>query len=89
MSGLTRTEICAVRPLRRRDLRQQIEFGLGLDIDAENAFVDRQRQFAVRLAEAGEHDLVGGIPASRARFSSPPDTTSAPAPNLASVLMTA
>ena len=40
------------------DLRQQIEFGFGFDIDAENAFVDRQRQFARRLAQTGEHDLV-------------------------------
>ena len=78
-----------MRPLRRGDLRQQIELGLGFDIDAENAFVDREREFARRLADAGEHDLVGGMPASRARFSSPPETTSAPAPSLASVAITA
>ena len=32
--------------------------------------------------------LLGGIPAASARFNSPPDTTSAPAPSFASVRST-
>jgi hypothetical protein len=49
-----------VRPpaLRRCDLRQQCELRLGLDVDAENAFVDRQRELGRGLADAGEHDLL-------------------------------
>ena len=37
--------------LRRRNLRQQFKFRLGLDIDAENTLVDRERQFARGLAQ--------------------------------------
>ena len=33
--------------------------------------------------------LSGGMPAARARLSSPPETTSAPAPSFASVAITA
>ena len=33
--------------------------------------------------------LSAGMPAARARFNSPPDTTSAPAPSLAKVRITA
>ena len=58
--------MCAARPLADRDRRQQFELGLRFDIDAENAFVDREREFARGLADAGEHDLVGGH-AGRAR----------------------
>ena len=44
--------------MRGRDRRQQLELRLGFDIDAENALVDRERQLARGLADAGEHDLV-------------------------------
>ena len=52
--------------------------------------IDRERQLARGLADAGEHDLArGGTPARRARNSSPSETTSAPAPSCASVAITA
>ena len=35
-------------PLRRRDLRQQLELGLGFDIDAEDAGVDRRGELVAR-----------------------------------------
>ena len=65
------------------------ELGFGFDIDAKNAFIDSERELRRRLADAGKHDFSGGMPAARARLSSPPETTSAPAPRSASVLMTA
>ena len=40
------------------DRGQQFELALGLDVDAENPFVDRERELARGLADAGEHDLV-------------------------------
>ena len=39
---------------------EPVEFAVGFDIDAEDALVDRQREFGVGLADTGEHDLVGG-----------------------------
>ena len=39
------------------DRGQQFQLGLGFDVDAEDAFVDRKRHFARSLADAGEHDL--------------------------------
>ena len=47
-----------MRPLPRGDRRQQLELGLGFDVDAEDAFIDRERELARGLADAGEHDLV-------------------------------
>ena len=47
-------------PLRCGDVGQAVEFRFGFDIDAENAGIDGEREFAVGLADAGEHDLVGG-----------------------------
>ena len=69
--------------------RQQFELGLGFDIDAENIGGQRRAQFGFGLADAGEQDLVRAecrrpAPASTRR----PDTTSAPAPSLASVRST-
>ena len=40
------------------DLGKQFQLGLGLDVDAKNALLDRERQFVCGLADAGEHDLV-------------------------------
>ena len=71
-----------------RELREQFQFGLGFDVDAENVGGERGAQFGPGLADAGEKILFGGIPAASARFNSPPDTTSAPAPSLASVRST-
>ena len=47
-----------MRPLARGDRRQQLELGLGFDVDAEDAFIDGERELGRRLADAGEHDLV-------------------------------
>ena len=38
--------------------RQQFEFGLGFDVDAENVGGKRRAQFGLGLADAGEQDLV-------------------------------
>ena len=40
------------------DRREEFKLRLGFDIDAQNVLVDGERQFARRLADAGEHDLV-------------------------------
>ena len=52
--------------LARGDLRQQFEFRLGLDIDAQDALVHRCGEFVRRLADARKHDL-GRRNAGRAR----------------------
>ena len=57
-SGLTRTEIRAVLPGLDRELRQQFEFGLGFDVDAEDVGGQRRAQLGLGLADAGEQDLV-------------------------------
>ncbi len=57
-SGLTRTEIRAVRPLLAGEPRQQFEFGLGFDVDAEDVGRQRRAQFGFGLADAGEQDLL-------------------------------
>ena len=52
--------------------------------------VDRERELARGLADAGEHDLLRRqCRRARARMSSPSETTSAPAPSRASVAITA
>ena len=79
-----------MRALPRGDRGQERELGLGFDVDAEDAFIDGERELARRLADAGEHDLFPPeCRQPRARLSSPSETTSAPAPSLASVLITA
>ena len=71
-----------------RQPRQQFQFRLGFDVDAEDILRQRRAQFRFGLADAGEQDLVCGMPAASARFNSPPETTSAPAPSFASVRST-
>ena len=44
--------------LARGDRRQQFQLGFGFDVDAENVFVERKREFVRGLADAGEHDLL-------------------------------
>ncbi len=44
---------------RRCDLGQGLELGLGFDVEAADAFVEPERHFGARLADAGEDDLVG------------------------------
>ena len=45
--------------LGRSDRRQQVEFRFRFNVDAENTFVDRERELARGLAQPREHDLVG------------------------------
>ena len=58
MSGLTRIEISIGAALGGGDRGQQFELRFGFDVDAQDALVDRLRQLAHGLADAGEHDLV-------------------------------
>ena len=88
-SGLTRTEIVRGAALAGGDRRQQLELRLGLDVDAEDALVERERKLGAVLPTPENMILSGGTPAASARLSSPSDTTSAPAPSLASVAITA
>ena len=53
--------------LARRDRRKHLQFRFGFDIDAEDVFIDGEREFGRGLADAGEHDLVGGHAGERAR----------------------
>ena len=46
------------RALSGRYGGEPIELAVGLDVDAEDVLIDRQREFGVGLADAGEHDLV-------------------------------
>ena len=62
----------AVAALAGRDRGQKFELRFGLDVDAENAVVDGEREFALGLAHAGEHDLLrrnaGGAGAQQFAF---------------------
>ena len=57
--GIDANGNCRDAALGGGDRGQQFELRLGFDIDAENVLVDRQRQFLLSLADAGEHDLAG------------------------------
>ena len=48
------------RSLRRSDLAQQSKLGLGLDVESEDAFLQREGHLLAGLADAGEHDLLRG-----------------------------
>ena len=71
---------CGLAP-RKSDLRNALQLRLGFDVEAENAVVERQGDFPLGLADAGEGDaLAAERSAARARRNSPSDTTSMPAP---------
>ena len=44
--------------LAGRDRGQELKLRLGFDVDAEDALIDRKRELARSLADAGKHDLV-------------------------------
>ncbi len=46
-------------PLAHGERRDERELRLGLDIDAEDPFVEGERELGRGLADAGEHDLAG------------------------------
>ena len=58
-SGLTRSATCAVVPEALRHLAQRLELRLALDVEAEDALLERVGHLLARLADAGEDDLVG------------------------------
>jgi len=66
-------------PILLRDAREAVEFGHRFDVELEDAAREAEAHLVLGLADAGEHDAVGGTPASIAFISSPPETTSAPA----------
>ena len=55
-----RNETWAVEPGHRGPCRDGFEFRLGFDVEAEDAGGERQIDLGDGLANAGEHDLVGG-----------------------------
>ena len=72
------------------DRGEQFKLRFGFDVDAENALFDRELKLSSAVLPTPENMILpGGIPAARARKSSPPETTSAPAPSRASVAITA
>ena len=40
------------------DRGEELKLGFGFDVDAENALLDRKREFACGLADTGEHGLL-------------------------------
>ena len=58
MSGIDAQRDMGGAALLLRDRGQQFELRLGLHVDAQDAFVDRERKLVRGLADAGEHDLV-------------------------------
>ena len=56
-SGLMRSETGAVLPSADGARRQQLQFRLGFDVEAEDAGREREIHLARRLADAGEQDL--------------------------------
>ena len=57
-SGLTRSATRAVRPLAVATGRKGREFGLRLDVEAEDVLVESERDLAFRLADTRERDAV-------------------------------
>ena len=89
MSGLTRTEMLATRPLPA-----------AIDASSSSSASDSTLTQRIPSSTASASSravlpmpenmiLSGGMPAARARLSSPSETTSAPAPSFASVRTTA
>ena len=88
-SGLTRMAIRGGLAARNSDLRNALQLRLGFDVETEDAVVEREGDFALGLADAGEGDALAGNLGRRARRNSPSDTTSMPAPRPASRVSTA
>ena len=89
MSGLTRTETCAVRPFDAAIDDRKCSSGSDSTLMQRMPSSSASASSASVLPIPENMILSAGTPAARARFNSPPDTTSAPAPSLASVLTTA
>ena len=77
------------RPLRDGDRRERLQFGLGLDVEAQDA-LGKASSISARVLPTPEKTIFSpGTPAARARRNSPSLTTSMPAPSRASVASTA
>ena len=71
-----------------RHLVEGAQLALGLHVEHENLGLQRLAHLVTGLAHTREDDLAGGTPARSARYSSPPETISAPAPARAKVEIT-
>ena len=66
-SGLTRIETGASRPIDDRDLRQGLELGLALDVEAEDAGLEAPRAISARVLPTPENTIRSGGDAGRER----------------------
>ncbi len=87
-SGLTRTEMGAVRPASCASDDSSASSGSDSMLMQRMSSASASRSSAAVLPTPENTILFAGMPAARARFNSPPDTTSAPAPSFASVRST-
>ena len=89
-SGLMRRVTRRAFAQRARDLIQRRQFRFAFDIELVDAGFQRRRAFPPRVLPTPENTILSaGMPAASALASSPPDTTSAPAPSFARVFSTA
>ena len=88
-SGLTRTETFAVRPLPAAMADSSSSSGSDSTLTQRMFSSSASASSAAVLPMPENMILSGGTPAASARLSSPPDTTSAPAPSFAKVAITA
>ena len=87
-SGLTRTEIRAVLPVSTASRDSNSSSGSDSTLMHKIPAASAARSSTSVLPIPENRIFSGGMPAASARFSSPPETTSAPAPSLASVRST-
>ena len=87
-SGLTRTEIRAVLPVSTASFDSNSSSGSDSTLMQRMSAASAARSSVSVLPTPENRILFGGMPAASARFNSPPETTSAPAPSFASVRST-
>ena len=87
-SGLTRIEMRAVRPICAAIRDSASSSGSDSMLMQRMSCDTASRNSSAVLPTPENRILFAGMPAASARLSSPPDTTSAPAPSFASVRST-
>ena len=87
-SGLTRIEMCAVLFIAVASADKTSSSGSDSMLMHRMSCASAARSSSTVLPTPENTILLGGMPAASARAISPPDTTSAPAPSLASVRST-
>ncbi len=87
-SGLTRTEMRAVLPISAASRDSSSSSGSDSILMQRMSAESAARSSASVLPTPEKTIFEGGMPAARARFNSPPETTSAPAPSFAKVRRT-